>query len=65
MFTHPYITGQLVHLRQREKLAHADKRRLGRQLRGHARTSRHTEATGRRLHRALRIALRLPTQAHA
>ena len=65
MFTHPYITGELVHVRQRGKLAHADQQRLGRRLRGRARTSRHTEATGRRLHRVLRIALRLPTQAHA
>jgi hypothetical protein len=63
MFNHPYITGELARQRQRDMLAQADRQRLGRQLLALARTSRRAEATERRLHGALRIALRLRTEA--
>lgn len=38
---HPYVARQLARERQREMLAQADQRRLARQLREHARASRH------------------------
>ena len=38
---HPYVASQLARERQREMLAQADKQRLARQLRDHARASQH------------------------
>jgi hypothetical protein len=61
MFTNPYLSRELARDRQREMLAQADQQRQAREL---ARVSRGAEGTGRRPHRALRIALRLRPEVH-
>ena len=38
---HPYVASQLARERHRERLAQADKQRLARRIRDHARTSQH------------------------
>jgi hypothetical protein len=59
MFMQPYTGGQLARERQRDMLAQADRQRLVRQLRQHAKATRPAARTEPRLRRALRTALRL------
>jgi hypothetical protein len=54
MFTHPFIGSQLTRQRQREMLAQAAEQRLARQLRDHARATRHAQRSGRRIIRVLK-----------
>jgi hypothetical protein len=54
MFTHPFIGSQLASQRQREMLAEAAQQRLARQLREHARATRHAQRPGRRITRVLK-----------
>ena len=60
MFTHPYLASQLARERERDMLVQADQRRLARQLRDLARTSRQAGRTELRTrYRARRAAARL------
>jgi len=63
MFTHPYISSELVRARQRETLARVSQQRLARQIRERARAPRCAARTQRSLRLALRTALQPRAQA--
>ncbi|MGO9782784.1 MAG: hypothetical protein ACLPKE_26005 [Streptosporangiaceae bacterium] len=65
MFLHPYISSQISSQRQRETLARAEQQRLTRLARTRSRASRHAWRSHRPIHRVLRPALWLRTQAGA
>jgi uncharacterized protein involved in exopolysaccharide biosynthesis len=65
MYTHPYLGSQISSERQRERQARAEQQRLTRRLRAQHPRSRHAQRSYWRIHRALRPAFWLRTQAGA
>ena len=56
MYTHPHISSQIGHERQRDRLARAEQQRLARQLLTLSRAARRGERPPQRLGRVLRPA---------